>query len=131
MMPIAVPMAWQLAVLQYPDNLSIAYLITFASIGAVFGGGIFGDHCSPISDTTIMSSMFSAADHVDHVSTQLPYAVTAGFVGIVLYGLLALGVTNALILLTLGIILLIILHRLLNITYSKKAKLPPVVPNYP
>ncbi|MEM2757747.1 MAG: Na+/H+ antiporter NhaC family protein, partial [Sulfolobales archaeon] len=61
MMPIAVPMAWQLALLQYPDNIGIAYIITFASIGAVFGGGIFGDHCSPISDTTIMSSMFSAS----------------------------------------------------------------------
>lgn len=51
MMPIAVPMAWKLALIQYPDNLSIAYLMAFASIGAVFGGGIFGDHCSPISDT--------------------------------------------------------------------------------
>ncbi|MFN3268916.1 MAG: Na+/H+ antiporter NhaC family protein, partial [Zestosphaera sp.] len=81
MMPMAVPMAWQLALLQYPDNVGIAYVVTFASIGAVFGGGIFGDHCSPISDTTIMSSMFSASDHIDHVSTQLPYALTAGLIG--------------------------------------------------
>ncbi|MEM0026277.1 MAG: Na+/H+ antiporter NhaC family protein [Zestosphaera sp.] len=131
MMPIAVPMAWQLALLQYPDNVGVAYLVTFASIGAVFGGGIFGDHCSPISDTTIMSSMFSASDHIDHVSTQLPYAVTAGFVGIVLYALLALGITSSLILLPIGIILLIILHRILNTIYSRRAKLPPAVPNYP
>jgi len=131
MMPIAVPMAWQLALLQYPDNLNIAYLITFASIGAVFGGGIFGDHCSPISDTTIMSSMFSASDHIDHVSTQLPYAVTAGFVGIILYALLAVGITSPLVLLPVGIILLIVLHRVLNILYSRRARLPPVVPDYP
>lgn len=130
-MPIAVPMAWQLALLQYPDNLNIAYLITFASIGAVFGGGIFGDHCSPISDTTIMSSMFSASDHIDHVSTQLPYAVTAGFVGIILYALLAVGITSPLVLLPVGIILLIVLHRVLNILYSRRARLPPVVPDYP
>lgn len=131
MMPIAVPMAWQLALLQYPDNIGIAYLVAFASIGAVFGGGIFGDHCSPISDTTIMSSMFSASDHIDHVSTQLPYAVTAGFVGIVLYALLALGITSPLVLLPTGVILLVILHRILNMIYSKRAKLPPIVPNYP
>ncbi len=131
MMPIAVPMAWQLALLQYPDNLNIAYLMAFASIGAVFGGGIFGDHCSPISDTTIMSSMFSASDHIDHVSTQLPYAVTAGFVSIILYALLAVGITSPLVLLPVGIILLIVLHRVLNILYSRRARLPPVVPNYP
>ena len=41
-------------------------------------GGIFGDHCSPLSDTTILSSMGSASDHLDHVRTQLPYALTCG-----------------------------------------------------
>jgi Na+/H+ antiporter NhaC len=47
-------------------------------IAAALGGGVFGDHCSPISDTTILSSMASATDHVDHVKTQLPYALIAG-----------------------------------------------------
>lgn len=47
-------------------------------IAAALGGGVFGDHCSPISDTTILSSMASATDHVDHVKTQLPYALFAG-----------------------------------------------------
>ncbi|MGH7576382.1 MAG: Na+/H+ antiporter NhaC family protein, partial [Longimicrobiales bacterium] len=41
-------------------------------------GGIFGDHASPISDTTIISSMAAATDHIDHVRTQLPYALLAG-----------------------------------------------------
>ena len=45
------------------------------SIGAVLEGSIFGDHCSPISDTTILSSVSSAADHIDHVRTQIPYAL--------------------------------------------------------
>ncbi len=54
-------------------------------VAAVLGGGVFGDHCSPISDTTIVSSMASASDHIDHVRTQLPYALTAGTVAVVLY----------------------------------------------
>ncbi len=47
-------------------------------IGALISGGVFGDHCSPISDTTLISSMASASDHMDHVNTQLPYALIAG-----------------------------------------------------
>ena len=46
-------------------------------VGAIVSGGVFGDHCSPISDTTLVSSMASASDHIDHVNTQLPYALTA------------------------------------------------------
>jgi Na+/H+ antiporter NhaC len=44
-------------------------------------GSIFGDHCSPISDTTVMSSMASGCDHVDHVRTQLPYALLVALIG--------------------------------------------------
>lgn len=54
-------------------------------VGAVLGGGVFGDHCSPISDTTIISSMASASDHIDHVKTQLPYALAAAGVAAFLY----------------------------------------------
>lgn len=54
--------------------------IMLGTIGAVLSGSVFGDHCSPISDTTIMSSMASAADHVDHVRTQLPYAILVAIV---------------------------------------------------
>ncbi len=63
MIPIAVPTA------MYAD-VSLPL-----SIAAVLSGSVFGDHCSPISDTTIVSSMASACDHIDHVRTQLPYAV--------------------------------------------------------
>lgn len=48
------------------------------TIAAVLGGGVFGDHCSPISDTTIIASMAAASDHIDHVRTQLPYALMVG-----------------------------------------------------
>jgi len=50
----------------------------------VLSGSVFGDHCSPISDTTIMSSMASNADHIDHVRTQLPYAVTVALLSVTL-----------------------------------------------
>ncbi len=54
-------------------------------VAAVLGGGVFGDHCSPISDTTVVSSMAAATDHIDHVRTQLPYASCAGVATLILY----------------------------------------------
>lgn len=75
MLPIAVPTA---AVLGLP-------LAPF--IAASLSGGIFGDHASPISDTTIISSMASAVDHIDHVRTQLPYALLAGTAAIIAYAI--------------------------------------------
>jgi len=54
-------------------------------IAATLGGGVFGDHCSPISDTSIISSMASASDHIDHVKTQLPYALIGGLITTILY----------------------------------------------
>ena len=73
MMAIAVPMSQALGA-----NLYMA-------VAAVMGGGVFGDHCSPISDTTILSSMAAASDHIDHVKTQLPYALTMGILSALLY----------------------------------------------
>ncbi len=72
--PIVVPMAYRLPIAAgYSTGLSEEILI--GTIGAVLSGSVFGDHCSPISDTTIMSSLASASDHIDHVRTQIPYAV--------------------------------------------------------
>ena len=58
-------------------------------IAAVISGGIFGDHASPISDTTIISSMAAECDHISHVRTQLPYALIAG--GLASIGFLFVG----------------------------------------
>jgi Na+/H+ antiporter NhaC len=52
----------------------------YGVISSVLAGSVFGDHCSPIADTTILSSMASGCDHMDHVRTQLPYALVVGFV---------------------------------------------------
>ena len=60
------------------------YTLTLGAISSVLAGSIFGDHCSPISDTTVMSSLASACDHVDHVRTQLPYALVAALVALLL-----------------------------------------------
>jgi Na+/H+ antiporter NhaC len=72
--------------------------IVYASIGAVLSGSIFGDHCSPISDTTIVSSTFAGSDHMDHVTSQIPYAVFAAFVAIIGYLLMLVGLPWFLIL---------------------------------
>ena len=54
-------------------------------LAAILGGGVFGDHCSPISDTTLVSSLAAGCELLDHVRTQLPYALAAGAATIVLY----------------------------------------------
>ena len=74
MMPIVIPLSHHVTDLyhySYADHM----LILHGVISSVLAGSVFGDHCSPISDTTILSSMASACDHIDHVRTQLPYAI--------------------------------------------------------
>jgi len=69
--------------------------LVLATIGAVAGGGVFGDHCSPLSDTTVLSSLGSACDHMDHVRTQLPYALVTAISASILYLILGImGVQN-------------------------------------
>lgn len=76
--PLALPMAFNVT----GNELTLFVVLCFA---AVAGGGLFGDHCSPVSDTTIMASMGAGSDHIDHVETQLPYAITVGIVTAILY----------------------------------------------
>ncbi len=82
LLPIAIPLAVAFGGTVDPEA-GTSYVLLIGSIASVLAGAIFGDHCSPISDTTVMSSMASACDHVDHVRTQLPYAIVVGLVGIV------------------------------------------------
>ena len=79
MLPIAVPAAMTLGLPLAPF------------VAASLAGGVFGDHCSPISDTTIISSMAAATDHISHVRTQIPYALICG--GIAIAGFAILGAT--------------------------------------
>lgn len=81
LVPLVIPLTW--AVMKAngysgPEDMHILY----SSIASVLAGSVWGDHCSPISDTTILSSMASGCDHIEHVRTQMPYALLVGVVSI-------------------------------------------------
>ncbi len=110
MLPVAIPLVVGLGGLDVlPGGALDAILL--GSISSVLAGAIWGDHCSPISDTTVLSSTASACDHVDHVKTQLPYALAVGILSMLLgnigtaYGLPPIAG------LVIGVILLAILLR--------------------
>jgi Na+/H+ antiporter NhaC len=89
LMPLVVPLVW--AILRQNGMAEPAhYHIFYSAVSCVLAGSVWGDHCSPISDTTILSSMASGCDHVEHVRTQLPYALSVGTVAI-LFGTLPAG----------------------------------------
>lgn len=75
LMPIAIPMS---------INMGAPLFVTVAS---VISGGLFGDHCSPLSDTTLLASMGAASDHIDHFRTQFPYAVTVAVIAGILFAI--------------------------------------------
>ena len=78
-MPIVIPLAAKMVEVSHLDA-SHTQLIINGVVSSVLAGSVFGDHCSPIADTTILSSMASHCNHIDHVKTQLPYAVVVGVV---------------------------------------------------
>lgn len=106
MMPLAIPMAKELGI-----SIPLA-------IAAVIGGGLFGDHCSPISDTTIMSSAGAACDHIEHVRTQLPYGLTVGSSAAV--GYLVAGITGVDLI---GLLITPILIGIILYVLNKRSKL--------
>ncbi|MCF7808358.1 MAG: Na+/H+ antiporter NhaC family protein [Candidatus Marinimicrobia bacterium] len=89
-MSILIPLLIPLSVQLFGDVYNVMFMATFA---AIISGATFGDHCSPISDTTILSSLASGADNVDHVRTQLPYALLVGGVAI-FFGYLPIGLIH-------------------------------------
>ncbi|MFB6230285.1 MAG: Na+/H+ antiporter NhaC family protein [Salinibacter sp.] len=89
LMPLVIPLVWAVLAKNGMDAPA-HYHILYSSVSCVLAGSVWGDHCSPISDTTILSSMASGCDHIEHVRTQLPYALTVGTVAI-LFGTLPAG----------------------------------------
>ncbi|MCG8651972.1 MAG: hypothetical protein MI861_19180, partial [Pirellulales bacterium] len=89
LMPMAVTLAYDLLSAQ-GTAVALTHPILLACVASVLSGAVFGDHCSPISDTTILSSQACRCDHISHVVTQIPYALTVGLVSILL-GTLPLG----------------------------------------
>jgi len=78
MIPIAMPLAFNFSGNEIGS-------IVYATVAAVAGGGVFGDHCSPLSDTSILASTGAASDHIDHIKTQLPYSLLIGIITVVVY----------------------------------------------
>ena len=84
LLPLVIPLTVSLGGYSAGFTDSADYTLLLGAISSVLAGSIFGDHCSPISDTTVLSSMASGCDHVDHVRTQLPYALVVAVVGMLL-----------------------------------------------
>ncbi len=89
LLPIVIPLAHKVCQTA-PLEVGQAEGVLLGSIASVLAGAVFGDHCSPISDTTILSSMATSSDHIDHVRTQLPYALVGAGTAI-LFGTLPAG----------------------------------------
>lgn len=78
MVPIAVPLA-------FTFSGDAVEPVVYATVAAIAGGGVFGDHCSPLSDTSILASTGAASDHIDHIKTQMPYALVVGVISVAVY----------------------------------------------
>jgi len=110
LIPIVIPMAYLLP-LEAGFEGGVLTSIFLGTIASVLSGACFGDHCSPISDTTIMSSMASGADHIDHVKTQMPYAVLVAVVAVVVGYIPAGFNVNPLFSIVIGIGMIYAFHR--------------------
>lgn len=89
LLPLFIPLAWKLLGSE-GAIASVEDPIFLATVGAILAGAIFGDHCSPISDTTVLSSAAAGCNHLQHVATQLPYALLIAACS-VLFGYLPIG----------------------------------------
>lgn len=81
LMPLVVPLTWAVLGANGMDNPEHMHIL-YSAIACNLAGAVWGDHCSPISDTTVLSSMASGCDHIEHVRTQMPYAILVGTVAI-------------------------------------------------
>ncbi len=124
LMPLAISMTYQLLIPLNEAGNAPQHHLMLATIGAVLAGAIFGDHCSPISDTTVLSSAATGCDHLDHVATQLPYAVAVGLVSLLL-GYIPVGLGHRpIILLPFGLIALFMLVMFLGRPVEDFSKAP-------
>ncbi len=81
LMPLVIPLCWAVMTVNGVNDAAHMHIL-YSAIACNLAGAVWGDHCSPISDTTVLSSMASGCDHIEHVRTQLPYAMLVGAVGI-------------------------------------------------
>ncbi|WP_280586760.1 Na+/H+ antiporter NhaC family protein [Halorubrum sp. Boch-26] len=119
--PIAIPIAWEVS-----GGGAAGHTLVAAMVGVIFSGAIFGDHSSPISDTTVLSATFTGADLIDHVRTQIYYAVTVAAVVVLLLVVWGLTRVTPLALLPLGALLLAGLVYLLSEFDASRRGIDPV-----
>ena len=101
-------------------SASLTETMLIISISACLAGAVFGDHCSPISDTTIMSSTGAQCDHINHVTTQIPYAATAAGVSFITY-IVAGATQNVFVPLAFGVVLMIVVLTMLKKLWGAKS----------
>lgn len=107
--------SWGTMAILLPLGIHMAYgfgVSEFITIGAVLSGSLFGDHCAPISDTTVMSSMAAGCNHIEHVKTQIPYALLAAVSAFLAYLILGVAELSAVIALPIAIAILVVLYIL-------------------
>lgn len=113
--------SWGPYAILIPIGIPIAITMgapVFVTVAAIISGGLFGDHCSPLSDTTLLASMGAACDHIDHFKTQFPYALTVALVSSVLY--IIAGFYQSAIIVIPGIIALFVIIYILHKMSLKK-----------
>jgi Na+/H+ antiporter NhaC len=106
--PLILPATWLIAAefhLSHAESLTIFYNV----VSTVLAGAVLGDHCSPISDTTILSSLASSCNHIEHVRTQLPYALTVGLVSVGIGTIPAAFGVSSYLLFPIGLVLLFLI----------------------
>ncbi|TVR41415.1 MAG: Na+/H+ antiporter NhaC family protein [Cryomorphaceae bacterium] len=111
--PLMLPLSWSVCMAAGCD-MAVGQSIFFHVVSAVLAGSVLGDHCSPISDTTILSSMAASVNHIAHVQTQLPYALTVGAVAFVLSVAAALLQVNGLVFIAPGVLVLWLVIRVVG-----------------
>ncbi|MCD8125156.1 MAG: hypothetical protein LUE23_09025 [Lachnospiraceae bacterium] len=123
-MSFATGTSWGTMAILFPLGLPMAISME-ASLplvsAAIIGGGLFGDHCSPISDTTILASIGSSCDHIDHFETQMPYAVTVGVLCAVFFSLAGIYTSPVMLVAAMVVLTVVvfILHRIFVTRYGQ------------
>jgi len=115
--PLMLPLTWAISI-ESGQDVESSLLLFYNTTSCVLAGAVLGDHCSPISDTTILSSLATRCDHIQHVRTQMPYALSVGSVALLMTILAAVIEIHGLLFLLLGAIILIGVVKL----FGKRAR---------
>ena len=129
--PLVIPICHSLSIAAGFEPTSEPYAIwMLSSVASVLAGSVWGDHCSPISDTTILSSMASGCDHIAHVRTQIPYALSTGLLAIAVGYIPAARGLSPWVSLGIGLVIIIgglsVLRHFTGEEHALPAEVPPI-----